>query len=58
MAKSKEKRVMPPDHMSGGVARYMGEAEGYVMVLRPGCTPFCVTLAQWLSWPKENPHAD
>lgn len=54
MSRKQQKRVMPPDHMQGGVVRYMGEAEGFVMVRRPSCYPFCVTLAQWLSWPIER----
>lgn len=30
----------------------MAEAEGYVMVRRPGCVPLVVRAAEWQTWPE------
>lgn len=30
---------------------YMAHAKGYVMVRRPGCTPFVISEKQWLEFP-------
>ena len=54
MAKKAIERVMPPRINTGGVVRYMTEADGYVMVRRKGCLPFVVPLEWWNSWETPN----
>jgi hypothetical protein len=34
-----------------GPIRLMAEADGYVMVRRPGCLPFVLSAANWLALP-------
>lgn len=33
----------------GGPIRLMAKAEGYVMVRRPGCLPFILSVKEWES---------
>lgn len=34
-----------------GRVNYMAHADGWVMVRRPGCIPYTVTMADWLALP-------
>lgn len=36
-----------------GEIRYMTQSSGYVMVRRPHCMPFVLTLKDWAKLPKE-----
>lgn len=36
-----------------GEIRYMTQSGGYVMVRRPRCKPFILTLKDWAKLPKE-----
>lgn len=47
MSKKSERRV---DHI--GPLRLMAEAEGYVMVRRPGCMPFLMSADKWRALPE------
>jgi hypothetical protein len=51
MAAPRQFKMMPSGFKTGGVVRFMVEAEGYVMVRRPGCTAFVVNAKTWESWP-------
>lgn len=35
----------------GAESRYMVDAQGYVMVRRPGCAPYVMTLKDWMKLP-------
>lgn len=44
------RRMMPDNFKGGGVVRFMVAAEGHVMVRRPGCAPFVVSVREWNAW--------
>ena len=48
-----ERRRDGPDYY--GSIRKMASADGYVMVRRPGCTPFIMSEQAWLSLPLDSP---
>lgn len=44
-----------PRYDDGGKIRFMTRSDGYVMVRRPGCTPFVKTYAEWEALPTAPP---
>jgi hypothetical protein len=60
MAKKQEVRWHKLDVARGELwmaARYMTEAEGWVMVRHKGCSPFLVLKAIWDDWERTDPTA-
>ena len=46
-AQSGERRTMPKAMMSGGLIVAMVATDAWIMVRRPGCTPFVLSKAEW-----------
>ena len=53
--KAFEKVDHRPAYDKHGLIRFMCESGGYVMVRRPRCMPFVLTLKEWAKLPKQPP---